>query len=43
MVFQESLKGVSWKFQGCLKEVFMVFTESFKGVSGKFNGCFKEV
>ena len=55
MVFQESLKGVSRKFQGCFKEVLRVLTESevkrcFKGVSRKFQGgsknflgCFKKV
>ena len=43
MVFLGSFKGVSRKFQGCLKEVSRVFQVSFKGVSRKFLGCFNEV
>ena len=51
MVFQKSLmsvfgfkfKGVTKRFQGCLKEVIWLFMESFKGVSTKFQGCFWEV
>ena len=51
-LFTENFKGVSRKFQECLKEVsgkcqgyfkklLKVFQQSFKGVSTKIEGCFK--
>ena len=36
-MIQESLKGVSWKFEGCFKEVSRLFQGSFNGVSKKFH------
>ena len=46
--FQGSFKGVSRKFKGCPRKVFMMFQGSFKGVSRKgvpvvFSKCFKGV
>ena len=51
--FQGNFKGISRKFQGCLKrlkevsssfkEVSRVLERSLKGVSGNFQGCFKGV
>ena len=42
-MFQESLKVVSRKIEGCFQEVLRVFPGSFKGVSRKFQGLFKKV
>ena len=42
-MFQGNFRGVSRKFEGCLKEVSRVLQGSFKGISRKFQGCFKEV
>ena len=48
MKFQRYFKGVSKKFQGYSKKVFMVLQGSFKGVSMEyyvdfFDECFTEV
>ena len=42
-MFQESFKRVSWKIQGCFKEVSRVFQGGFKGASRKCQGCFMKV
>ena len=46
-VFERSVKGVSEKFQGCLKfqgcRKFRMFQGSFMGVYRKFQGGFQEV
>ena len=45
-MFQESLKVVSRKFQGCLEGVLRVLQRSFNGVEKvlrKVQGCFREV
>ena len=41
--FDRSSKGISGKFQTCLKEVSRVPEGSFKGFSRKFQGCFNGV
>ena len=34
-----SFKGVSEKFNGCLRKILKLFQGSFKGVSRKMEGC----
>ena len=52
MAFQESVKGVSMKYQGCFMQVSWIgsfkgvsrkFQESFNGVLREFQGFFKGV
>ena len=42
-MFLESFKGVSDKFQGCVKVVSKVFLGTFKGIFRVLRRCFKQV